>query len=69
MPVNNEGSSSKKSLTKYCLECKEAFCDDVLTCKVIKSKSGKPEIINSCPNCGSDNMFYIKMDKSAGPQA
>jgi hypothetical protein len=35
---------------------------------VVKSKSGKSDIVNCCPECGSDNMFYLKKNETAGPE-
>ena len=50
----------QNDFTKYCPACKKAYCDKVLTSKVIEAKSGAKDIIIYCPECGAKSLLFIK---------
>ena len=55
-----EKCNGKNDFTKYCVKCKKAFCDDVLTSRIIEKPSGEKDIANCCPECGAEQLLYIK---------
>ncbi len=47
---------------KYCLNCKKAFCHEVNTTKLKKTAPKSFDVINVCPNCGSEEIVPIESE-------
>ena len=44
---------------KYCRGCKKAFCHMVKTIKMVSTSPKMFDVINSCPDCGSEKIVPI----------
>lgn len=59
MDLKCEKCDGKNDATKYCKDCKKAFCHKVKTTKLIKTSPKMYDVERICPNCGSKNVISI----------
>ncbi len=60
MEQNCEKSNGRNKVSKYCIKCKNTFCDNVNTLEVVTDKSGKLDLRTRCPECASESIIYIR---------
>ena len=61
MALKCEKCRGKNGVTKYCAKCRNAFCDEVKTIKVIIKEPEIFEIMPCCPDCGSNQIIHMKL--------
>jgi hypothetical protein len=49
----------QNTVKKYCLACKHAFCEDINTTKVFMKAPKEADIIDTCPECGSEKIIHL----------
>ena len=60
MDLKCERCDGKYDVTKYCSNCKKAFCHEVKTIKLTNIAPKLFDVLTSCPECGSEKIISIK---------